>query len=486
MRFEPTSVARSDAEDPATTSRGATPRTSGSGSGSKADADADGDGDGDGSDPTSADASSARRSGERYSIGASPTAPGTPTRVSPGARSGATHSTASSSSLARRPSTTTAPNRHDAEPGRSAPSPRRLPETVTVAPSCTRMDVGWAARTTTEGSTDASGWSRALLGDDPAGKAGEPGEARAAAPIAASTFSSSSATASAPASSSLALFSSRTRIVVAARCASLGSILPSGPKTRASRPGASAGETHSTSPATVRVPATGPTDPNRHVVPPREGGYPRPDNDTTVPPAEDTAEGVTRYVAVDEGHAATVAPSLDARAADSSVDANSTPTTRDESSWIQTGAGGRSHAASADDTTTAEITRASRSASSSPAKTHAGAGNPRRFRPKIHATSPPAPGPSRGYASNTLGARHLSASATIPIPIPGCVCGDPSSATFGGANRPARADPPPGSDASAYRISTSTLRGPVVHVIGATHTARRLSTEDARTHTVPM
>ena len=284
------------------------------------------------------------------------------------------------------------------------------------------------------------------------------------------------------------LVSSRIRIVVAARCASLASILPSGPKTRVSRPGASAGETHATSPATVRVPATGPTDPNRHVVPPREGGYPRPDNDTTVPPAEDTAEGVARCVAVDEGHAATAAPSRDARAAVSSVDANSTPTTRDASSWIQTGAGGRSHAASADETTTADVTRESRSASSSPAKTHAGAGNPRRFRPKIQATSPPAPGPSRGYTSNTLGARHRSASATVatvPIPTPGGR-GDSPSVTSEGANRPAREDPPPGSDWSAYRISTATRRGPVVHVIGATHTTARLSTVDARTHIVPM
>ena len=52
-RFEPTTVARSDAEDPATTSRGDTPRTSGAKSNALRISDA-----------TSADASSARRSGD--------------------------------------------------------------------------------------------------------------------------------------------------------------------------------------------------------------------------------------------------------------------------------------------------------------------------------------------------------------------------------------------------------------------------------------
>ena len=285
------------------------------------------------------------------------------------------------------------------------------------------------------------------------------------------------------------LVSSRIRIVVAARCASLASILPSGPKTRVSRPGASAGETHATSPATVRVPATGPTDPNRHVVPPREGGYPRPDNDTTVPPAEDTAEGVARCVAVDEGHAATAAPSWDARAAVSSVDANSTPRRRETH---RRGAKPAREGARTPPARTKRRRRTSRASRARhpprPRRRTPAPGNPRRFRPKIQATSPPAPGPSRGYTSNTLGARHRSASATVatvPILTPGGR-GDSPSVTSEGANRPARADPPPGSDWSACRISTATRRGPVVHVIGATHTTARLSTVDARTHIVPM
>ena len=193
-----------------------------------------------------------------------------------------------------------------------------------------------------------------------------------------------------------------------ARCASLASILPSGPKTRVSRPGASAGRERRRRPATVRVPATGPTDPNRHVVPPR-GGYPRPDNDTSGFPRGGYRGGCRAVRRGGRGHAATArrrpgtraprsraqrrrSPRLDARRI--VVD----PNRRDEL-W-------RSHAASADETTTADVIARVALASSSPAKTHA-ARIREGSRPKISGVAARR-GPSRDTSSNTLGARSCT------------------------------------------------------------------------------
>ena len=350
-----------------------------------------------------------------------PAAPSTATRFAPGAALGAAHSARAPS--IRRPSTATDPKRHVIcvpNASRYAPDAAgKTPSSATAPPNSAGTNAGDRRRATAApaATADASASSRASAATA-ATRVGESGIPRRPKRAVSSDDASERRASSERASSeraSRALASSTTRTVVPAPVPKkLPLASGSGPYTRTPRRGADAGETHLISSASIARPATGPIVPKRHdALAPTETRDRETDwkkTLTSAPPSAGSVRGATRVAAAPPRGETAAVPAVDhPRAGEpASTCAASAP--------AHAGAGGRSHAISAEDTTAPGTANAglpeeaffspspaSASAAATPKRNRQNAGVDARSTPATNTGEPPTAGPSHGTADTATG-----------------------------------------------------------------------------------